>query len=475
MCTYLFKRGSVYYFRRSIPDDLVGHFLNSNGRPLTEWTYSLGVKDRGEAKRLIPARAMATDDLISQARAHPTEDIAHAALDSSATVEGESLRQVIDRQEQHSREGAEYLYQQDVEEKFRRDSDPLYKAQAELRDEVALQGRELREKRANAAYFIEQRAASGIGLLDLFDRYAAVPGRGRRTVAHWRTIMVKLISFIGHNDERRLGHKELVAWRNHLRDSVQPSGKHLSVSTINGSYLAMVDAVFAWAKGDDLVQKNPMAEVTKIVAPRAAKLRDPEFTKEEYTAILSASKLIPSGKRSQHFQNAVRWCPWLAAYSGARINELTQMRKQDVSCIDGVWAFKITPEAGPVKSKKARLVPIHQHLIAQGFLDFVDAQPLGPMFYNDSKRHKVDALNTKSKQMGSKLAAWVRSIGVTGDVQPNHGWRHLFNTLGADHNLEHRIVEAIMGHANSSSNAGYGSISLEAKLREIAKLPDFVV
>ncbi|WP_397603715.1 hypothetical protein [Sphingorhabdus sp.] len=193
---------------------------------------------------------------------------------------------MLDRQERNRQDGAEYLYQQDIEEEFRRDRDPLYKAQAELRDEVALQGRGLREKRENAAYLAEQRAASGIGLLDLFDRYAAVPGRGRRTVAHWRTIMVKLIAFIGHNDERRLGHKELVAWRNHLRDSVQPSGKHLSPSTINGSYLAMVDAVFSWAKGDDLVEQNPMAEVTKIIAPRGPKLRNPEFTKEEYMLIV---------------------------------------------------------------------------------------------------------------------------------------------------------------------------------------------
>lgn len=147
MCTYLLKRGSVYYFRRAVPDDLVGQFLNSNGKPLTEWTYSLGVKDRGEAKRLIPARAMATDKIISEARARPSTKSATAARQSPAELGNDSLRQLLDRQEQHSREGAEYFYQQDVEEELRRDSDPLYKAQAELRDEVTLKVRELRETR----------------------------------------------------------------------------------------------------------------------------------------------------------------------------------------------------------------------------------------------------------------------------------------------------------------------------------------
>lgn len=473
MCTYLLKRGSTYYFRRAVPYDLIGQFTNKNGKALTEWIVSLGVKDRSQAKSLIPARAIATDKLISKVRAQLVQTNGCPVTQSPAALNSIEVRKWVDWRDQNALEGAEFSAQQDFEDEMRRDNDPLYKVQAELQDEVALQGRALRERREDAAYFAELRAASGIGLLELFDRYAAVPGRGRRTVAHWRTIMVKLIAFIGHNDERRLGHKELVAWRNHLRDSIQPSGKRLSASTINGSYLAMVDAVFAWAKGDDLVEKNPMAEVTKIVAPKGPKLRDPEFTKEEYTAILSASSKPASGKRSQHFQNAVRWCPWLAAYSGARINELTQLRKQDVSCVDGIWAYKITPEAGTVKGKEARLVPIHRHLIAQGFLGFVDAQPTGPMFYNESKRHKVEALNTKSKQTGTKLAAWVRSIGVTGDVQPNHGWRHLFNTLAGNYGLDHRIAKSIMGHANSDSNAGYGSISVEAKSRELAKFPDF--
>ena len=41
---------------------------------------------------------------------------------------------------------------------------------------------------------------------------------------------------------------------------------------------------------------------------------------------------------------------------------------QDVITQDGVHAIRITPEAGAVKGGSARLVPIHKHVIAQGFL-----------------------------------------------------------------------------------------------------------
>ena len=78
-----------------------------------------------------------------------------------------------------------------------------------------------------------------------------------------------------------------------------------------------------------------------------------------------------------------RWCPWLAAYSGARMGELTQLRGVDIVTTDGIHAMKISPEAGTTKTGKARTVPLHEHLIKQGFLTFVKANGKGPLFYNE--------------------------------------------------------------------------------------------
>ena len=63
-----------------------------------------------------------------------------------------------------------------------------------------------------------------------------------------------------------------------------------------------------------------------------------------------------------------RWVPWLCAYTGARPGEMTQLRGADVIERDGVHAIRITPAAGTVKGGTARIVPLHEHLIAQGFL-----------------------------------------------------------------------------------------------------------
>jgi integrase len=80
--------------------------------------------------------------------------------------------------------------------------------------------------------------------------------------------------------------------------------------------------------------------------------------------------------------------PWLCAYTGARVGEMTQLRGVDVLRQDGISALRITPEAGTVKTRKARVVPLHDHLIAQGFPEFVKTRGKGPLFYNERSHGK---------------------------------------------------------------------------------------
>ena len=68
MCTFLNKTGSTYYFRRSVPDELLGYFTTKRGNPRTEWKRSLGTKDREDAKRRLWSHATETDELIQNAR-----------------------------------------------------------------------------------------------------------------------------------------------------------------------------------------------------------------------------------------------------------------------------------------------------------------------------------------------------------------------------------------------------------------------
>jgi integrase len=58
---------------------------------------------------------------------------------------------------------------------------------------------------------------------------------------------------------------------------------------------------------------------------------------------------------------AQRWVPWLAAYTGARPGELCQLRGEDFKEVDGIKCVALLPDAGTIKTRKYRYVPLHPH------------------------------------------------------------------------------------------------------------------
>src|SRR5208282_1217910 len=79
---------------------------------------------------------------------------------------------------------------------------------------------------------------------------------------------------------------------------------------------------------------------------------------------------------------AKRWMPWICAYTGCRAGEAAQMRGRDVVEQGGIWALRITPEAGSTKNRKPRTVPLHEHVATLGFLDYVKSRGDGPLFFD---------------------------------------------------------------------------------------------
>jgi hypothetical protein len=130
-----------------------------------------------------------------------------------------------------------------------------------------------------------------------------------------------------------------------------------------------------------------------------------------------------------------------------------------------------------VKNNEARLVPIHQHIIDQGFLKVVEAQTEGPLFYDPENRRSDTDANRHFKKVGERLAAWVREeVGITDKrVSPNHAWRHLFKSNMRRLRVDAHTYDAIQGHAPRSAGEGYGEVPLELKKAAVDKLPRFEV
>jgi integrase len=493
MCTYLAKRGSTYYFRRVIPVELRPAM---GGR--SEFMISLRTKDRETAKRAIPLHADETSRLLDEA--------AGKTLVSASETPAESVSEPEPTQTPAEAEQAQFEALEASEKKERWDARAAERM--ELRRKLAtfrsvdlpieLQAaRDLVRERDEAIARVESQLAerererlSGalppairtttegavLPLLETYDAYAKEAGIKAATRTEWRAIIERLVAFLGHNDAARITADDLYRWKEELLAETTRQGKKRDPRTVRGKHLGAIRATLGWAVEKRKLRTNVASDVSMRV-PRKAKLRDRDFTAGEAKAILKATLAAPTGRLQPGTIRARRWIPWLCAYTGARVNEISQLRGQDVRQIDGIWTIRITPEAGTVKANEARIVPLHPHIIEQGFLPVVEAHGDGPLFFDPSRQRVPGDGNRHFKKVGERLAQWVRGdVGITDpNLQPNHGWRHTFKTRASSAEIPERVADAIQGHAPATVSRAYGSVPLKTMADAMERMPRFEI
>jgi integrase len=299
----------------------------------------------------------------------------------------------------------------------------------------------------------QETSTKGVSLEDLVVGWAAENKPAPKTLYEWRRVLGQLAKFIGHNDASRLTADDLIAWKAQMIEA----GLH--GKTIRDSKIAPVRAILRWAVDNRRLESNPAERIT-VDVKTAAGTKKRSFSDQEAAIVLKAARLETNPTR--------RWVPWICAYSGARLSEVCQLRREDIVCIDEVWCMRLVAEAGSLKTASAeRTVPLHPALVAEGFLTFVETVRAGPLFTGLRPDKFGNRGGTGTKQLGR----WVRSLGIDDDrVQPNHGWRHRMRTLGRRHGLAPDIVDALVGHSRRSVADRYGEFEAAALHRELVKI-----
>jgi integrase len=312
---------------------------------------------------------------------------------------------------------------------------------------------------------------SGKTAMQLFEAYILATKLAAATVKRRRGVFIALDAYLAGRDFDALSDDEAQQWVAALitkkRDAV----------TVMKICVAALKALGRWAVKQRHITRNPFADCSVPVPKKTRHRETKAFSSGEIRLILSAASAVRNTRTPG--MAARRWVPWICAYTGARAGEITQLRGQDVIERDGITALRITPEAGSVKTKEPRTVPIHEHLIAQGFLDYVRTKGRGPLFYNPAATDVTDTDITNPKLRRAVLArnelgAWVRSIGITDkEVSPTHGWRHTFKQVAARHNISDRVSDAITGHAPPTEGRAYGAPTLEDKAKALTLFPRY--
>jgi integrase len=158
--------------------------------------------------------------------------------------------------------------------------------------------------------------------------------------------------------------------------------------------------LFQWAVDNDKLPENPAVSV-KQPKPRKIFNRERGYTDAEALKLLKASRVYAAKpdefgnvRESETMVQTKRWVPLLCAFTGARVSEITQLRKEDLRQVDGGWVARITPDAGTVKSGGYRDVPLHRQIIEEGFVSVLTNAPSGPLFHNstDHRQHACESL-----------------------------------------------------------------------------------
>lgn len=299
---------------------------------------------------------------------------------------------------------------------------------------------------------------------------AKATGRKPSTRESYANTMAAFVGYLGHDDASRVTRHEVIGFKDHRLASVNPrNGLPISAKTVKDSDLAGLKTIFGWAKANGKMTTNPAEGVT-IKLGKQLKLRSKGFTDGEAEAVLNAALRLRRGQEKPKTFAAKQWVPWLCAYTGARVGELAQLRKEDIRREGTHWIAKITPDAGTVKTNEARDVVLHEHLVELGFIAFVKGAASGHLFI-EASADRSSALGT----VKNRIAEFVRTVVPDKNVAPSHGWRHRFKTTGIEAGIEHRILDSIQGHSPRNVAEGYGEVTIKTQAAAIAKLPRYKV
>lgn len=411
MCSYLHRApNGVYYFRMGIPADLRPFMAGKR-----EIKRSLGLKDRDAAKAVIPDMTKAAHALLKQAE-RDRDTAAKPApkpMPAKSAAQIERDRQRWEAEQEQAEHSADESFAADMEHEA---LGPIMDALSEGKEadaspaEIARAGRLLvlheREKadslvaalharygngqnaRASESQnqAVECEPATGSGLYldkDILDRWAAERGvvkKGKDTheaVARW---------FYERTERKpveRITRQDVLAFK----DKLLAEGQTVANTNMK---LSRLRTLLGWAYQNDLAPSN-VAEGISVKVADGGKMQRQPFSLSDLQAIFS-SPVYANGDRPKGGRlEAAYWLPLLGLFTGARLEEIGQLRVSDVQLKeypdqDGKmlsgWFLHITGatddkgQANRIKnSASERLVPLHPELERLGFIAYVEKLP----------------------------------------------------------------------------------------------------
>jgi integrase len=206
--------------------------------------------------------------------------------------------------------------------------------------------------------------------------------------------------------------------------------------------MAAISSFFKWAERLEYIAKNYL---TGLVHKNSSDEERLPFSREDLLLIFSQPRFT-HGKFAHDWEY---WLPLLALYTGARLEELCQLRGNDLhGDQDCCWLNIHDDGANNLKTKQSRrLVPIHQHLIELGFREFASLR--GEEYLFDVVPRNGKRGHYPSRRFG----VFKTKLGIDGK-KAFHSFRHNFADALVACRVDSPNVRALLGHKQQDVTFG---------------------
>lgn len=308
-------------------------------------------------------------------------------------------------------------------------------------------------------------------LRQLFDDYEAEyrSGWGARSKRELPNIHERIIDHFNNPKIKEMERSQVVAWVH----GMEKSG--LAPKTVK-KYVTQLSSALSYARDTlGLISINPALKVKRKKDRRKKHEIRSAYTSIEATRLfLDLQSCKPFFYADAHHERY--WVPLLLAYTGARVNEICQLRVDDVIVDDSGIPYlsiqlpeddsdinevldQLLSQYSLKNDSSARDIPIHRDLLTLGFLVYVEkvrAHGFTQLFPSLKPGPNGFSHYFVSKWSSNSMTGerWYATVLGDDTKKGNHNWRHTFinklkQGLLVDELMKETAVNEVSGLANS--------------------------
>lgn len=455
MATHLVRRAGRYYIRRRIPTDLLPYFEGKK-----EIQQALGTSNPRDAAVKCRLAGAALDAKFERARQS-------ASIQPSTPPVGVWHATPRDQLEGEEEEAADYAKDEHEAEKFEA-------LKAAIRAVVAEGGLGVYPLSpyspamppvvpvATSPASNSQHSATGVErtLESLSVRWANERSPAPRTKGAMKTAVQRFHDHVGAVPVPAITKGHIVDFK----DKLLQAG--LTAKNTNFTLL-QIGILLNFAVDQAWIHANPSKGVkVRVDARQSARDARIPYSEVDLNRIFSGPVYTEGFRPVGGAGEAAYWLPLLGLFTGARIEELCQLRPEDIyeeryrdaqgkqaQC----WVMRITDDGEGQSLKNAgsrRRIPIHKEILDRGFIQYVHQQA--------GKKTIFPLRADKDGRNATRWSDWWHryqreTLKITDPRLVFHSHRHGWKDIARECGIEKGLRDAAQGHSEKGAAGGYGA------------------